>query len=174
VKVGDVVYCEGASALHGDVVSVDEVEGTAEVRWRSAYSTESFEDLILVESASAALPTLATLSELYPGLKAWSRERYVGNECDTDEYGETQPAKGLVICAAFLDAPDHPEGLLLLVQRWVAALGGRYDGADQLEPILNEYHDWLWERGSHPYDTERPGDYFDLETMDEYREDGGS
>ena len=45
IKVGDVVYMEGASALLGDVVRVD--EDGAEVRWRTCFSTEQPEDLIV-------------------------------------------------------------------------------------------------------------------------------
>ncbi len=50
VKVGDVVYCEGASAILGDVISVETDEcGTtfAEVKWRECYSTEDVVDLIV-------------------------------------------------------------------------------------------------------------------------------
>lgn len=45
IKVGDVVYTEGSSALLGDVVKVD--EDGIEVHWRSAFSTEQAEDLIV-------------------------------------------------------------------------------------------------------------------------------
>lgn len=45
MKVGDVVYCEGSSAILGDVESLDEDEGLAVVRWRTAATTELLDDL---------------------------------------------------------------------------------------------------------------------------------
>lgn len=205
VKVGDVVYVEGASAILGDVLSVDVEEDQIEVRWRGTTSTEVADDLerafvtktgrVLTREDMQALadeaevgydvtdltPTMRVLTRLYPGLQEWSRERYVGNECDTDEYRETQPAKGLAVVAEMLEAPESPDGLLYLVQAWVAALqdpddaqapGDPYAGAEELTHVLAMYHDWLWIQMRHPYDTERPGDYFDREVIAEFLEEG--
>lgn len=112
------------------------------------------------------------------GVREWSRERYVSNECDTDEYRETQPAKGLGVAAEVLEGPNTPDGFLLLVQNWVANLedttdaqapGDPYAGADHLAVLLGVYHDWLWEQGKHPYDTETDGDYFTDDVLAEFK-----
>lgn len=50
VKVGDVVYCEGASAILGDVEEVNEDEfghRTAHVIWRRTGTVEDVDDLII-------------------------------------------------------------------------------------------------------------------------------
>lgn len=47
VKVGDVVYVEGASAILGDVLEVDIVEDAVKVRWREVETTENADDLTL-------------------------------------------------------------------------------------------------------------------------------
>lgn len=47
VKVGDVVYCEGASAILGDVVNVIHDDCFAVVEWRKTETTEDVDDLII-------------------------------------------------------------------------------------------------------------------------------
>jgi hypothetical protein len=88
--------------------------------------------------------------------KDWQRMMEVGNECDTDEYRETQPAKGLHYIADFFD--DWSPGvsavyeMMELVKKWLDAganLGDAYSGAEQLVPILENCFDFIWERGGH-------------------------
>lgn len=107
--------------------------------------------------------------------KAASRDSYVGNETDTDEYRETQPAKGVQhIAAAHAHAtPEQQRELERLMLAWLTdATGvewstqaawsleeekdgdphfGTYEGADALTPALNLAHDILWDAGLHPY-----------------------
>jgi hypothetical protein len=100
-------------------------------------------------------------------LRARSRESFVGNECDTDEYGESQPEKGEAYLARALEIARHPatiQTLRGLAEKWRSALGGRYDGADELRPILEILHDLLWERGEHPY-------YGDVAELREFLDD---
>jgi hypothetical protein len=52
VKAGDVVYVSDASAILGDVLSVDEATGTADVRWRATVTTENLDDLDHASSAA--------------------------------------------------------------------------------------------------------------------------
>jgi hypothetical protein len=86
----------------------------------------------------------------------WQRTSEVSNECDTDEYRETQPAKGLHYIADFFN--DWSPGVsavyeqMELVKKWLDAganLGDAYSGAAELEPILNNCFDFIWERGGH-------------------------
>lgn len=102
--------------------------------------------------------TLAELEAAHPGFKAYCREQFVGNECGSDEYRETQPAKGMGMIANWFDQihPEYPEGEAFEeIEKWVAALaadaGGSYAGADELVPVLARYFDSLWERDLHPY-----------------------
>jgi hypothetical protein len=44
-KVGQAVFCDGSSALIGDVVSVDAANGVAEIAWRATTTMEQFDDL---------------------------------------------------------------------------------------------------------------------------------
>lgn len=46
IKVGDVVWMEGSSALLGDVIDVDE-DGFVKVTWRELTSTEDPNDLVV-------------------------------------------------------------------------------------------------------------------------------
>lgn len=46
IRVGDVVYCEGSSAIIGDVIALDD-DGAAIVTWRSTTTREALDDLIL-------------------------------------------------------------------------------------------------------------------------------
>jgi hypothetical protein len=90
--------------------------------------------------------------------KAWLRESYVGNECDTDEYGETQPVKGLTMIADLASAlendRDRVNALMVQVSEWTRAWdGSRYGGAEELMPLYGQYFDVLWDRGRHPYYT---------------------
>jgi hypothetical protein len=56
ITIGTVVYCEGASALLGDVVEIDAVEESAEVHWRSTFTTEALDDLIINDDQSKPAP----------------------------------------------------------------------------------------------------------------------
>jgi hypothetical protein len=102
--------------------------------------------------------TLKEIEAAHPGFKDYCRDSFTGNECDSDEYGETQPAKGFGYIADWLDG-IHPEHLdpeaLEAIAAWVRALaddpGSRYGGAEELVPVLQRYFDWLWDQGRHPY-----------------------
>lgn len=89
--------------------------------------------------------------------KERSRELYVGNESDTDEYGETAPAKLLALMGAVVERMDRSDTLQLvtLAAPWLQACadGGceRYAGAEESAPVFEFIHDWLWARGEHPY-----------------------
>ena len=52
IRVGQIVSIESASAILGDVVSVDEVNGVAVVVWRTQQTTELLEDLTVVDEAA--------------------------------------------------------------------------------------------------------------------------
>ena len=101
---------------------------------------------------------------------ALSRELYVGNEADTDEYRETQPEKGLrhMESALAYATPEEATELHRLTVAWLASAGveatpesaysaawdlqfGAYEGADGLVPMLSLAHDILWRAGLHPY-----------------------
>jgi len=94
--------------------------------------------------------------------KAKSRADYVDNECYSDEYRETQPAKGIRhALKAIADATIEERSKLDdLMRDWLHAwaLGeedNSYAGAEELDPLLKLVHDILWEHGTHPYyDTE--------------------
>lgn len=102
--------------------------------------------------------TLAELEAAHPGFKAYCRDSFVGNECGSDEYRETQPAKGFSYIADWLEG-IHPNYLdpeaLDLIALWTRALaddpGASYGGADELAPVLARYFDYLWENDRHPY-----------------------
>jgi hypothetical protein len=49
-SVGDVVLAPGASAILGDVVSVDKEDGVVVVCWRETTTTEPMDDIELVGS----------------------------------------------------------------------------------------------------------------------------
>lgn len=114
--------------------------------------------------------TLAELEAAHPGFKAFCRESFVENECGSDEYRETQPAKGMGMIANWLEG-IHPEYLgseaLDEIAAWVSALasepGSSYGGADQLVPVLGRYFDWLWEMGDHPYSEVSEIDQYELQ-----------
>jgi hypothetical protein len=112
--------------------------------------------------------------------KVWQRDREVSNETDTDEYRETQPAKGLHYIAEFFD--DWAPGVsavyeqMELVKKWLDAganLGEAYSGAEQLVPILNNCFDFMWQKGGYSLYTsidQLP----DSETMAVFKEDKAS
>lgn len=86
------------------------------------------------------------------------RAAYVCNECDTDEYGETQPAKGLRHIAWAMEMADDAttrDELVSLTAKWLTAIeaGGfaRYAGADELAAILPLVFDMYWLAGETPY-----------------------
>ena len=110
-------------------------------------------------------------------LKIRSREEFVGNECDTDQYRETQPMSGLSRAADLLEylygASDQRfQYAWALVQKWVDAAGHNYEGCDEAVPLYELIHDVLWEQGKHPY-------YGDLQELTDWftemdAEDGNS
>jgi len=98
--------------------------------------------------------------------KAALRDAYVGNECDTDEYREAQPSKGLDMLAHALallasDADVDTQGtqtakaLVDLTARWLDVIEGGgcsvYEGCGELVPVLSLVFDILWTHGEHPY-----------------------
>lgn len=90
-------------------------------------------------------------------LKPRSRDFYVGNESDTDEYGETQPGKLLALIGAVVEQMDGDavRQLTALAAPWLTACAagdcGRYEGAEESAPVFAFIHDWMWDRGEHPY-----------------------
>jgi hypothetical protein len=88
--------------------------------------------------------------------RIWARDSEIGNECDTDEYRETQPSKGLHFIGGFLSdwAPgvDACYEMFELTKKWLAAganMGEAYSGADELKPILEMYFDFEWAQGGY-------------------------
>ena len=98
--------------------------------------------------------------------KVWSRNQNVGNETNSDEYRETQPAKGLHMISDFLD--DYRAGwevsneVIRLTHQWLGVVDDAhtrqgvwnkkigwyvYGGAEELAPILTICFDFLWEEG---------------------------
>lgn len=122
----------------------------------------------------AKITDMRELEKQHPGIKDWSRQNFVGNECGSDEYRETQPGKGLMYIYEWLElswmpgSDDHVKNYtrnLRLIADWMNELADKhedpnakswevsYAGADQLAIILGHYHDDLWElTGKHPYD----------------------
>lgn len=120
------------------------------------------------------MAVLQNLEDQYPGFKEWCREQFVGNECESDEYRETQPAKGLGYVADWAEARNEVLGysagenrMLSLVRDWLDAIirahgedhdadpwSYAYAGADELKPVLRLYFDTLWELDRHPYGYE--------------------
>jgi hypothetical protein len=102
-------------------------------------------------------------------LKARSRDLYVGNESDTDEYRETEPRKLLALVASEADSLDGDalKTLLRLTTTWLQAVQDRwgeygkgpepeathpaYAGAEESAAVFGFIHDRMWDRGEHPY-----------------------
>lgn len=116
--------------------------------------------------------TWRDLEQQHPGFLAYLRDLYVGNECDTDEYRETQPAKGLEHIAAWASARADVLGfeasettkMLTLVRDWLDAIvrihGEDHDadpwvysyaGSEELQPVLAIVFDTLIAVDEHPY-----------------------
>ena len=106
----------------------------------------------------------------YEPYKEQFRSWYVGNECGSDEYRETQPGKGLLHAANAMDLLETGEEqveLLKLVRDWINAIENQllhdknrygwrhvgYCGAEELQPVLARVFDILWAHGEHPYYT---------------------
>ena len=93
--------------------------------------------------------------ERFEGHKVALREAYIGNECDTDEYGEAQPAKGVRVLAWAIDLAegDGPtqRDLCRALRQWLEAYEPRYEGAEELAQALTLAFDVLWAHGEHPY-----------------------
>jgi hypothetical protein len=111
-------------------------------------------------------------------IRIWSRDNFTGNECGSDEYRETQPAKGFGMITELFEIyeggahDDEARDTLRLVESWLHHMNNpqpedySYAGADELVPILERYHDRLWDTmGKHPYD------YSAEEVLNQYMED---
>jgi hypothetical protein len=88
--------------------------------------------------------------------RIWARTSEIENECDTDEYRETQPSKGLHYIANFMAdwAPgvDACNEMFELTKKWLDAganMGEAYSGAELLKPILEMCFDFEWAQGSY-------------------------
>jgi hypothetical protein len=108
----------------------------------------------------------ADFSKFTEEQKAYIRDSFVENECDTDEYRETQPVKGMNYYAQLLEmtedgSPEEQKELIELGLAWHKAMvdhwgepGWRslgYAGADELRPILTKLFDLMWSQGETPY-----------------------
>lgn len=122
----------------------------------------------------AEVLTLQQIEDQHPGFKAFCLDQFVGNECGSDEYRETQPEKGLRMIAEWAEVQDRVLGyeagdveMLRLVREWLDAIirahgedhtadpwNYAYAGAEELEPVLRVYFDALWEVNRHPYGYE--------------------
>lgn len=99
------------------------------------------------------------------GIRAYSCKCFVDNECDSDEYRETQPAKGLQMISELFDAlADESKWheAMTHLAAWTNVLATAdfnapphysYAGADELRPLLTMYHEILWDNNQHPYDS---------------------
>lgn len=87
------------------------------------------------------------------------RQSYIDNECGSDEYRETQPAKGLGFIARgaeLLADQDNYEKLYELTElaaKWLASRPNKtaYQGNELLEPVLALVFDAYWAAGENPY-----------------------
>jgi hypothetical protein len=112
----------------------------------------------------------------------WMKDSFVSNECGTDEYRETQPAKGLGYvyeAASCNEGTGGDEGraldrtLLTLTETWIKAMlkgeGSPYAGSEACEPLMAFVFDQLWANHQHPYTGGWEEDSFD-EYMREQQE----
>jgi len=102
-----------------------------------------------------------------------ARAEFVGNECGTDEYRETQPGKGFMFIAEMFDLVQYdPQGsplddqveMLREIRTWIDAIirtcedvnsktwEVSYAGAAELEPVLTRMFDMCWADNRHPYE----------------------
>ena len=116
--------------------------------------------------------TWRDLEQQHPGFLSYLRDLFVGNECDTDEYRETQPAKGLEYVAQWANTRNQVLGysaselapMLTLVRDWLDAIVQAhgedhsadawtyaYAGSEKLTPVLEVVFDTLIEAEQHPY-----------------------
>jgi len=119
----------------------------------------------------------------FEGYKNTLKQNYIGNECESDEYRETQPYKGMGHINQALqylkeeqttewkkrinNETEHPhdgdygqidketEQLTSLTRDWLQAWSWGYSGSAELALALEMVFDILWRHGKHPYyDTE--------------------
>jgi hypothetical protein len=116
--------------------------------------------------------TWRDLEQQHPGYLAYAKDLFIGNECDTDEYRESQPAKGLEYVARWAQVRNQVLGysaselapMLQLVRDWLDAIVRAHDedhtddpwewayaGSGELPPVLSVVWDTLIEAGEHPY-----------------------
>lgn len=108
--------------------------------------------------------------------KAYQRQAEVDNECGTDEYGETQPYKGLAMLSEFFqDFPTDDGAALSMMRRMIAWLTAivdenyeRYAGADSLIDCLTFLYDLRWEQGYYSLYQGDPNDLTDLAQVVSY------
>jgi hypothetical protein len=122
------------------------------------------------------------ISKLPKAVKDHARDDFVGNECGTDEYRETQPWKGFTFIADVLDDGgtmlwEDQLALLKEVRAWLDAIitttenpnaepwEHAYAGAQELEPVLTRIFNHCWQNNYHPYD------YTAEELLERYKED---
>ncbi len=86
------------------------------------------------------------------------KDAFIGNEADTDEYGEAWPQKGLDYLAGM--GPEawnggESESIMAAILEWVTAWNaegrGRYAGADASRTLLGFIFEDAWEQGRLPY-----------------------
>ena len=79
------------------------------------------------------------------------KDQFVQNECETDQYRETQPVSGLYRCMEVL-----PQSVCDIINKYIGGLfdGMQFDGIEQMmfeigsasqEPIVLEVLDWISE-----------------------------
>jgi hypothetical protein len=87
-------------------------------------------------------------------LMEYSRLLFVSNECESDEYRETQPWKLITtvgdLATQFPNFERHDE-LWNLFRDWILHHGPWYEGAEQARPIYEMIHDVWWVNGRHMY-----------------------
>lgn len=81
MKIGQIVYCEGSSAIKGIVLGF--VDGQARVAWQPTETVEAVEDLI--EDGETDAETDGALATLYTALDWYEDDRA---ECAKIEGGE--------------------------------------------------------------------------------------
>lgn len=95
-------------------------------------------------------------------LKDWSRAAFVSNECETDQYRETQPRRTIDLILDILASTElgpRLSELVMLANAWVTAAGFKvpipesvgYEGCIAAHPLYEAIHDILWDSGKHPY-----------------------
>jgi len=97
------------------------------------------------------------------------REAFVGNETDSDEYGEGWPAKGFY----WIQTTEADEKMTALALTWLQAWNGegrgRYAGAAAARPLCELIFDRMWAAGETPYCSDLPDNEYALFSANELR-----